>query len=36
LRVEAGCVLRKSDFEVQRVVDFKRIRSLSDGGRFCL
>ena len=33
LRVEAGCVLRKSDFEVQRVVDFRRTRSLSDGGR---
>jgi hypothetical protein len=26
--------LRKSDFEVQRVVDFRRTRSLSDGGRF--
>jgi hypothetical protein len=25
--------LRKSDFEVQRVVDFRRTRSLSDGGR---
>jgi len=26
--------LRKSDFEVQRVVDLRRTRSLSDGGRF--
>jgi len=34
LRVEAGWVLRKSDFEMQRVVDFRRTRSVSDGGRF--
>jgi hypothetical protein len=36
LRVEAGCVLRKLDFEVQRVEGFRRTRSLSDGGRFGL
>jgi len=28
--------LRKLDFEMQRVVDFKRARSVSDGGRFGL
>jgi hypothetical protein len=33
LRVEAGCVLRKRDFEVQRVVGFRRSKSLSEGGR---
>jgi hypothetical protein len=32
--VEAVCVLRKPDSEEQRVVDFRRARSLSDGGRF--
>jgi hypothetical protein len=36
LRIEAGCVLRKLDFEVQRVEGFRRTRSLSDGGRFGL
>jgi len=34
LRVEAGCVVRKLDLEAQRVVDLRRARSLSDGGRF--
>lgn len=33
LRVEAGCVLRKTDFEVQRVVGFRSTKSLSEGGR---
>ena len=33
LRVEAGYVLKRLDFEAQRVVDFRRTRSLSDGGR---
>jgi hypothetical protein len=31
--VDGGCVLRKVDFEVQRVEGLRRTRSLSDGGR---
>jgi len=31
--VEGGYVLRKVDFEVQRVEGLRRTRSLSDGGR---